>query len=542
MKIIRERPDHRRYHQVTAPMRVQLPDGQSAMASNWSLGGLRLDGLSGELPNETDYVQLTLELPFQGFDISFGVNAKVDTVEADTGTIGFEFEELGERAYDLMNHFIDDLVRGQMATVEDTICRIDVPVTPISTKPDPVLGEESSVGRWPLKSIAMSAFYIVLGTLIFGYLGILTYSKTMRMEVRTAVISAPLATLKMPLDGILRPIRFAAGTEVKRGERIALIENPKLLAQIEDKQIELEAAKRAQLRTQERYRIEAARMKLYQIINRTDRQIAEAKVLALREALASTDATYARLSGLKDKGLVTASKLGVATRERAHAEARLKEAELELERTTAMDNVSDRRYFNHKEFVADLDMLALDIEEASSLVNTAASQLSSLERLNDSLAILAPYDGRIVSVQQAANTTILRNEPLLTIEEKTVPTVTAFVNQDQVLEVGLHDIAKVYLPSIGQHIDATVTAIDRNSTFINSDRSHYSWKDGKEKSAAVSLHLHTTSAQADQISAGLPAVVIFPTRQTNDIYHMIGGLFRSDDVQDVTRGTQDASI
>lgn len=542
MKIIRERPDHRRYHQVTAPMRVQLPNGVSVMASNWSLGGLRLDGITGPLPEQFDHMKLSLELPFQGFDISFEVNAKVESVEASTGTIGFEFEELGERAHDLMNHFIDDLVRGQMASVEDTICRIDVPVTPISTKPDAIPGEETSIGRWPMKTIAMSAFYIVLGTLIFGYLGILTYSKTMRLEVRTAVISAPLATLKMPLDGILRPIRFAPGTLLKRGERIALIENPKLLAQIEDKRIELESAERAELRAQERYRIEAARMKLYQIINRTDRQIAEAKVTALREAMAATDATYARLSGLKDKGLVTASKLGMAIKERSQAEARLREAELELERTTAMDNVSDRRYFNHKEFVADLDMLALDIEEASSLVNTAASQLTSLQKLNDSMAILAPYDGRIVSVQQAANTTILRNEPLLTIEEETIPTVTAFVNQEQVLEVGLHDTAKVYLPSIGQHIEATVTAIDRNSTFINSDRSHYSWKDGKEKSAAISLHLHTTNAQANLISAGLPAVVIFPSRQINDIYHMIGAIFRPDEVDQDTGDVQNASL
>lgn len=542
MKIIRERPDHRRYHQVTAPMRVHLPGGETTMASNWSLGGLRLDGLTGPLPKPADILQLTLELPFQGFDISFEVNATVESVEPATGTIGFEFEELGERAHDLLNHFIDDLVRGQMASVEDTICRIDVPVTPISTKPDAAPDQQTTIGRWPLKSIVMTGFYIILGTLVFGYLGILTYSKTMRLEVRTAVISAPLATLKMPLDGILRPIRFTAGTQVRRGDRIALIENPKMLAQIEDKEIELESAKRAQMRAQERYRIEAARMKLYQVINRTDRQIAEARVVALRESLAATDATYARLSGLKDKGLVTASKHGVAIKERAQAEARLKEAELELERTTAMDNVSDRRYFNHKEFVADLDMLALDIEEASSLVITITSQLETLEKLHESMAILAPYDGKIVSIQQAANTTILRNEPLLTIEEKTIPTVTAFVDQDQVLEVGLHDIAKVYLPSIGQHIDAKVIAIDRNSTFINSDRSHYSWKDGKEKSAAISLRLRTTDAQAEMVSAGLPAVVIFPTRQVNDIYHMIGSIFREKEIQEDTGSVENAAI
>ncbi|MEP0520794.1 MAG: HlyD family efflux transporter periplasmic adaptor subunit [Hyphomicrobiales bacterium] len=529
MKIIRERPDHKRFHQVTAPMRVRLPSGETAMATNWSLGGLRLDGLAEALPQQGEMLQLSLELPFQGFDISFEVNAKVENTDSNEGMIGFEFEELSERAHDLMNHFIDDLVRGQMATVDDTICRIDVPVTPISTKPDIVPGQELAVGGWPIKTIAMSLLYCIVGVAIFGYLSILTYSKTMRLEVRTAVISAPLATLKMPIDGIIRPVRFAAGTQLKRGQRIASIENPKLLADIEEKHIQLDAAKRAQLRAQERYRIEAARMKLYQVINRTDRQIAEAKVNALTQALQATDATYERLSGLKEKGLVTASKFGLAIKERAQAEARLKEAELELERTTAMDNVSDRRYFNHKEFVADLDMLALEIEEASALVNTTLSQLEKLEKLNQSLAILSPYDGKIVSIQQAAHTTVLRNEPLLTIEEKTIPTVTAFVDQDQILKVGLRDVAKVYLPSLGQHIEATVTAIDRNSTFINSGRSHYAWKDGKEKSAAISLQLHASNLQEEQVSAGLPAVVIFPSRQVNDIYHMLGSLFSSDE-------------
>lgn len=529
MKIIRERPDHRRFHQVTAPMRVWLPNGETTMATNWSLGGLLLEGVAGDLPEHATVLKLSLELPFQGFDISFEVSAKVESTTPETGSIRFEFEELGERAHDLMNHFIDDLVRGQMATVDDTICRIDVPVTPISTKPDVVPGQETTVGRWPIKTIVMSALYSVIGVAIFGYLGILTYSKTMRLEVRTAVISAPLATLKMPMDGILRPVRFEPGTQLIRGQRIASIENPKLIAEIEDKRIDLDAAKRAQLRSQERYRIEAARMKLYQVINRTDRQMAHAKVAGLKEALHAADDTYERLFGLKEKGLVTATKFGVAIKERAQAEARLKEAELVLERTVAMDDVSDRRYFNHKEFVADLDMLALDIEEATSLVNTANSQLEKLEKLNASMAILAPYDGKIVSIQQAAHTTILRNEPLLTIEEKTIPTVTAFVDQDQILKVGLRDVAKVYLPSLGKHIEATVTAIDRNSTFINSGRSHYAWKDGKEKSAAISLRLHITSSEQEYVSAGLPAVVIFPSRQVNDIYHMIGSLFSAEE-------------
>ena len=268
-------------------------------------------------------------------------------------------------------------------------------------------------------------------------------------------------------------------------------------------------------------------MKLYQVISRTDRQIAKAKVASARVALEAADGAYQRLSELLKKKLITAGKFELAMKERTQAEARLKDAEFELERTTAMDAVSDRKHFNHKEFVADLDMFALEIEEANSAVKTAHMQLEKLENLRASMSIVAPYDGKIVSLQQAGHTTVLRNEPLLTIEQSIEPTVTAFLDQEQVLKIGLNDKAKVFLPSLGRHIEATVVLVDRNSTFINSGRSHYAWKDGKEKSAAVSLRLEMGSLNRTEVSAGLPAVVVFSRRQVSDIYHRIGSVFTS---------------
>ena len=123
MKIEREKPCQRRHHRVTAPMKITLPNGAYTTAVDWSIGGLRIDGFSGRLPQKGKVFDLVLELPFQGFDISFDVKARVVRTVKEDRTIGFEFEELSERAHDLMRHFIDDLIRGKMATVDDTICR-----------------------------------------------------------------------------------------------------------------------------------------------------------------------------------------------------------------------------------------------------------------------------------------------------------------------------------------------------------------------------------------------------------------------------------
>ncbi len=522
MRIEREKPCQRRHHRVKAPMKVKTPDGYSLMATDWSIGGLRLDDMQAELPKVGDTWKLTLELPFQGFDIAFEVEANVVRTVEETKTIGFQFINLGERANDLMSHFIDDLIRGQMATVEDTICRIDIPVTPISTKPDVNPSDEVPVKRLPAKLIIMSSLYSMLAIAIFGYLSILIYSKTMRMEVSSAVVSAPLATIKMPMDGILQPILLQEDMRVVAGQAIARIHDIRFETNLDEKRIQLDQAKRNLARTEEKYRIEEQRMTLYQIINKTDRQIAEARVQSAKQALVTSDAHLERLITLRKKGLVAESKVDELRRQQSTTLGRLKEAEFDLERATAMDAVSGRRYFNHKEFVSDLDILALEVEEANANVMAASMQVERLEVEKARMIIKAPFDGRIVSVKQPGNIMVLRNEQLFTIEKREQPTVTAFLDQQQILSVGLHDTAKIFIPALDRHIPATVSKIDRNSAFINDKASHYIWDDQKGKSAAVSLTIQLTEEEQNYIYAGLPAVVVFPKRSTSAIYNQIG--------------------
>jgi len=164
--------------------------------------------------------------------------------------------------------------------------------------------------------------------------------------------------------------------------------------------------------------------------------------------------------------------------------------------------------WKHKEFVTDLDMIALQVEEANAQVIALSQQLEKLDDRKASMIIRAPFDGRIVSVKQSGKVMVFRNQQLLTLEKLEVPTVTAFLDQEQVLNVGLSDKAKVFVPAY---------KIDRNSAFLDTKASHYTWTDSKEKSAAVSLQLDIPIEELTQIRAGLPVVVIFPKRSTNSV-------------------------
>ncbi len=524
MQIIRERPSQRRHHRVTAPLKATLPSGQALAATNWSLGGIRFDGLTGSLPAVGETLALRLDLPFQGFDISFDVEAKTVWSREDTATAGMEFLPLSERARDLMSHFIEDLIRGKMASVDETILRIDVPVTPISTKPDanPIAGVP--VRRWPIRVIVMTSLYLVLGTGLFGYLGILLWSKTMRMEVRSAVVSAPLQTLNMPIDGTLVPVAMTDGEIVSKGDTIARIDNPRISEALQAKRIDVEQAREDLARAEEKYRLQARRMSLYKIVKKTDLQIAEARAESARQSLRTSDAAFERMTTLRAKGLVEAFKYEEAELAKADAEARLKETESEVERAAALDTVSDRVFFNNKEFVADLDMLALEVDVAASMLKRAIGEFENLKLASDGTSIRAPFDGRIVRVMQEGEASVLRNQPVATIEKIEDPRVTAFLTQDEVLSVAIGAKAKVFLPSLGHHIAAIVERVDRNSAFLNSEASRYEWSEGKQRTAAVQLKLLLGEGQSREVAAGLPAIVIFPKVTTSDIYHGIGSL------------------
>lgn len=526
MEVKRERPCQRRYHRVTAPLKITTATGATSEAADWSLGGIRIVAWNDAVPVVGEALALVLHLPFQGFDIAFDVETEV-VRKIDEHSFAVAFTKLPERAGELMTHFIDDLIRGKMASVEDTICRIDVPVTPISTKPDPNPNDDVAVRRWPIETIMMSVGYLVLGVVVFGYAAVLLYSTTMKLEVKTAVISAPLNTIRMPVQGRLLPVRYEVGQHLKKGDLIARISNPALDAKIEDTKLKVIRTREELLIVEQKARIEKERMNLYQLVSENDEEIAFARVEAQRETLKAADAHLIRMKELARDGFVTKSNLEEATLRKTTALAGLKRLELEHQQAIAMRSISKRRHYNHKVFVADLDLTEINVSAARMKLEMVLSELANLQRRKAQHVITAPNDGHLVAVFQAPDTIIDRNAPLLTLEESNALSVTAFLDQNEILEVGLSDKVSIYLPALDQFIDGTVNAIDRNASFLQPDATHYQWQSTDKRSAAVSLTIQRTHENRENLRAGLPAVVVFNRRITKDLHARIASFISS---------------
>ena len=457
MKITRERPCQRRHHRLIAPLTVSFGDQKNVNADNWSLGGIGLivdKGVEFRLEQE---ILISVTLPFQGYDITFDIKAQVVRINDKDLYVGFQFIDLSERSFSLLSYFSENLIRGNMGVFEDSICRIDVPVTPISTEPSTSHTSDTPIKRFPLKTLIFSTLYISLGMFVICYLSIIFYSNFMRLEVPSSVISTELQTIKMPFDGVIRSINFDVGSNVRAGDELIRIDDFKLESQINAAHFKIEAAQKNIWRMEQRLKIETERMILYQIVNRTDKNIAEARLSSLREALKAADAHMLRIQRLKKTGTVTSSQFDNALSKQTKAVNAVREAEFLLEKSTAMEATSDRRHYNHKEFVTDLDMLSIDMEMTYSQLELEISKLEELERRKSKQILKAPFDGRIVNLYQPAFSNVVRNDPVLLLEKIDDISVTAFLTQEEIMEVGLYDNAEVFIPALNKHLPAVIT-------------------------------------------------------------------------------------
>lgn len=461
MKIVREKASQRRHHRLTAPLNVFYKE-KKYKVRDWSIGGIGLYINRAEELRIGGKFTIKISLPFQGYDIQFDADIRVVRFDKKARLAGLEFVDLPQRSSDLLAYFSEDLIRGHMGTFEDSICRIDIPVTPISTQPTTSHISETPIRRLPFKTIFMTLVYVFFGMAIFGYLGLLLYSNFFRLEVKTSVISTEMRTFKMPVDGVVNTAHLKIGAQFELGQKLFSYEDISLEKEIIVANREVKQAQKKLWRAQKRHQIENERMSRYQVISSADKDIVEAKLSTLRVALA-----------------------------------------------------------------ADLDLLAIDIEMAYSQLEAEIDKLDILLSYKSKTIMTAPFPGRVTKIYQSSIGNAVKDEPIILFERSDQIFVTAYLNQQEILQIGLNDIAKIYIPAIDKNITAIVTRIDRKSLLLNKSSTHYVWRDVKTRSGTVHLWLNMDSPQEIGIRTGMPVVTIFTRKSTSELWSTLSRILSS---------------
>ncbi|MEM6497884.1 MAG: PilZ domain-containing protein [Pseudomonadota bacterium] len=516
VKVKRERPDQRRHHRVTAPLFVDL-NGRRLRASDWSLGGINVCDPEGPLPDIGDELAVDLELPFQGFDIKFNTTLEVLRVDPETRMISGKYVDLGEREQELMQHFVEDIIRGAMSDIEDTIQRIDVPVTPASLSPDKSKSDSDvPVKRWPIRAMAYSSAYVLSGLAVFAYASMLVFSTYFNLEITSAVISAPLEQVKAQAEGRLRWTRFRPGDPVVEGDVVLHLYDNKL-----EREIDL-----AGLAIKERSNEIAYLMR--RKVDELDKASAfaqiEAKEIAqsrlqqesLQEQVHAARLTHVRAEHLFSKGHAPAAKVEETRKKLIALEKELQSQKLELQtRIKVAEKNLGKRHFSGDNVIGDLQRISDEIKRAEGLMELDRQRFDLARMQRHRLAVIAPFTGTLLQLPRVNNSQIKAGETIALFEKNDKRMVTAFLTQDEVLQIELGADVDIYIPATGEVAAARIVDIDRTMGFFRqaSRRSpvRLQWRASRERTARVVLAFNNPRAFANrrQYRAGLPVIANF---------------------------------
>lgn len=522
MKVNRERPSQRLNHRVTAPLYVWV-DGEKYATKDWSLGGLSLKNFDAKDCFNED-LEVQVELPFQGFDIRFvAVVSLLRTIDDVTAA---KFIVLPDREKELLRHFLEGLVRGEMTDIGETILRIDTPVTPVPTTPDQPSVGEFPKSRWGTKMILVTTLYVLSGVFVLSYVGLMLFGNFFRLEIETAVVDAPLEKLVATSDGRIIGLGISENTQIRQGTQIVAIADPNLEQDIDIARVDIDRATIQLAAQQKNYKLELAKVADYQKAARNEISRIRNRIDSLRNQVLIALGQKRRFETLKDKGWATTSKVDEVKSSYLLLTEKLEEARLLLrERRSLMDSVDEGRYFNGNRVEGRAGEIEVAINQAADHIILSQDELSAMYKHRKRLSIFAPSDGQVLRYLKSASNTAKKGEDLVIFERAEARTIKAFLTQEEIMLIGLGDEASAYVPSLDKRTDVFISHIDRTTGYVDEMNSRYEWRGPKDRSAVVTLQfigLTDTEIRA-QYSPGLPVIITFKRRSKSELKHRVIG-------------------
>ena len=512
LKISHELADMRRHLWVQAPLRVMV-DGTEYRAAEWSLGGVAIDSGDVQLSAAGQPVAVQINLPFQGFNISFDAAGEIDSWNAETHRSIIGFRNLGQRESELLSHFIEQLVRGNMTTVNETIQRLDAPLAAAefaAAAPGNVPAPSSPGRGWrPARTAGMTMAYGIAGIAALGYLGSLLYTNLFWLEAQTSTISAPVETLASLGDGVVTWTEFKPGDPVKAGDVVLRIADNTLEREIEQAEITVRDRENKLAFLARRFENEKKRLGALSGLSSLKNAQSSAEIEGLNAKLQAATRELKQLPSTAVGPLAQVRQRIVALKQGIT----IKELELSGRANLARESGGSIEFIGQT-VVGDPDTLAAQIELAEADIAIASRRHQSYLNQRDRLALRAPFDGILRQLPHADSATVKKGDVAAVIERSAERGVTAYLRQDQLLRVQLGAEAIVHVPATRQTFRATVAEIDPVRS-PQKDHGRYSNGHGamprsEDGMAAVRLTLSGPTRPVDTsiYRDGLPAVTM----------------------------------
>ena len=244
----------------------------------------------------------------------------------------------------------------------------------------------------------------------------------------------------------------------------------------------------------------------------------------LEQQLRFAELQLGRVKSLFEKGYATETKLDDAQKQVISLKGQLESRRIELESRVelAQQNMGKRLYTGDNIVGQSADVEA-QVRLAEHEISLAEQRKKFYVSQRQRLAVVAPFDGTVLEIPRYDKASVRKGDTIAIIEQRRDRTVTAFLNQNEVMKVGLGDEALIYIPAVGDTVKGRVRKIDRTSGFLKEQNERhgpgYGWRGPVDRSAKIEIEFSDPKQVADYdlYRSGLPVVVVFEQRSTNSL-------------------------
>ncbi len=220
-----------RYHE-RLPKGVSVTwQGKPLVLANWSLGGLGL--IYPQCPwNSNTRISLVLHIMLEDCSFPMPVTASVVRYHVDSQQLGLRFEDLPLPVYHSLRHVFFCLKNDTPVTLDSLMQAYHQ--RPVKDAAKVFHATSRALKKqWNIGKLASYASVLMLAIAVFYLLWQAISAQLFALPAVYAAVSAPVYTVTAPADGLVETLGGLSDENIRRGDPILRIINPKQKASID---------------------------------------------------------------------------------------------------------------------------------------------------------------------------------------------------------------------------------------------------------------------------------------------------------------------
>jgi multidrug resistance efflux pump len=514
LSVAHESACERRHFRVTTPAEVEI-GGAWYPTVNWSLGGFKIDGIR-ESAQPGNQLRIHFRIDFQGFGITFDTRAEVVRMEGTS--LAAKFIKLGERESELLRQFVAATLGGQMVPVAGVVRQINRPVANL-----PVANERQSAPRKSaVRRFVIASLYILVGLATAAYALLTVAGMVTRINIETAVTSAPLEQVVSTDVGTIRELYVQPGSDIRAGQPLFRVENEVVVHNVEAARQERKSAEVDLRQAHSATEQEERKLATYRVISNDQREISAAKVKSQSAQRDEAGKEFERAKKLWEYGVISRqlyeSQAATLAKEEALVEEAISQQKIVAE---SYSQTSNGYFYSGNFLVGDLQTRIAEEAAARERLTLAQAALQDALSHESQRVYRAPFDAAVMRVFKSTGMTVDRGEALIVLRRTgEIAHVDAYLTQAEagLLANGSRGVA--FLPAQGKRFQVEVVSVDRTAGFLKDiqtpklQQPQFTWRNVEDRSAYAKLNfVGVSGAELAAIGPGLPVQLSIPKKR-----------------------------